>query len=125
LHGSPDLGSDVDIRVTGKLTRYNHDNTADVKLRPGRGRPHKIEFAKILDRPTGAPPPSSTVILVPEPSPPPSMDELTPVIKFQPVRPSFHLFSWGTFVAVLGMIVVGMFLEVGTIIFTAAIHVFY
>ena len=44
----PTIGSEIEVRRSGKITRYNNDNTMNVKLNQGPGRPHKVRFADVL-----------------------------------------------------------------------------
>ncbi len=43
----PKIGSEVTVARRGKITRYNNDNTANVKFDDGPGRPHKLSFDDI------------------------------------------------------------------------------
>lgn len=51
----PEVGSEVPVRVTGRITRYNNDDTVNVKLDGRPGRPRKVAFADVLSVPPSIP----------------------------------------------------------------------
>ncbi|MDQ8700738.1 hypothetical protein [Hyphomicrobium sp. LHD-15] len=115
----PTIGSEIEVRRTGKVTRYNDDNTLNVKLKEGRGRPHKVRFADILHPPTGSQPAPATTSFttLPALAPIPPL----PPLEAQEEKPnnSGRLLGIGTIVTVLGMIVAGIFHGVGVQLWSA------
>jgi hypothetical protein len=114
----PTIGSEVEVRRTGKVTRYNNDNTLNVKLKEGRGRPHKVHFADVL-HPHATPAqeaPSGTSALTPL-APLPAL----PPLEIQEAKPKRggHLLGIGTIVTVLGMVGAGIFHGMGVQLWNA------
>lgn len=114
----PTIGSEIDVRRTGRITRYNNDNTLNVKLKEGRGRPHRISFADVL-HPNPVPAQetpncsASLPALVPRPALPPlESHEERP-------RKSGRLLSIGTIIAVIGMVGAGIFHGMGVQLWNA------
>ncbi|MGE3229369.1 MAG: hypothetical protein AB7J30_08020 [Hyphomicrobium sp.] len=114
----PAIGSEIEVRRSGKITRYNNDNTVNVKLNQGPGRPHKVRFTDVL-HPTPAPsrdPPSNSTALpalVPLPASPPQESHK------ERTRKGGRLLSIGTIVAVIGMVGAGIFHGMGVQLWNA------
>jgi hypothetical protein len=99
----PDVGSEVHVRLPGRITRYNNDNTVNIKLDSRPGRPRKVPFEHVLTPPVAEP-----VSRLPSPSEGDTCSE--PAQKASASR----LLSWATFVSVAGAIVLGIFHGIGT-----------
>jgi hypothetical protein len=114
----PDVGSDVAVRRSGKVTRYNDDNTVNVKFDSGRGRPHKIKFGDVLDRSLDCESATATVL---EPLPPfsplPSLGTMVASNKGVQRSKKFYVLSWATAAAVAGAIGIGILHGMGARLF--------
>lgn len=112
----PAIGSEIEVRRSGKITRYNNDNTVNVKLNQGPGRPHKVRFTDVLHPapvPTQELPSAALPALVPLPALPP--------LEPHEGRPKKRgrLLSIGTIVAVIGMVGAGIFHGMGVQLWNA------
>jgi hypothetical protein len=100
----PDVGSEVHVRLPGRITRYNNDNTVNVKLDSKPGRPRKVPFEHVLTTPVAAEPAAT---------PPPAVGGDTCSEPAEKVS-AFRLLSWATLLSVVGAIALGIFHGIGT-----------
>lgn len=123
----PEVGSEVPVILNGRITRYNSDNTLNVKLRPGPGRPHKIPFHKVVDTLPREMPPianDSVKAVIPQLEPLPQLQPLPPLSPIacepahaEPCEPTSKrrsVLSWATFAAVGGTIALGIIHGIGS-----------
>ena len=110
----PTIGSEIEVRRSGKITRYNNDNTLNVKLKSGRGRPHKVPFGDVIHPVTVASVPANDICPV---SPLPALEPipaLPPMNSTPPERRRSRTgLIIGSVLTIGGMIIAGVFHEIG------------
>lgn len=94
----PEIGSEVPILRNGVITRYNDDNTVNVKFDSGPGRPHKVAFKHV--NPPALPPVHPFEALHPLPA-------LDPLPPSEEKKGKGGLF-WTAVLTVIGGIAVGV-----------------
>lgn len=73
----PEIGSEVTFLKNGRITRYNDDNTVNIKLDAKPGRPLKVHFSKI----------KNDCAPVPALPPPLPLASLKPLLPLDPLAP--------------------------------------
>lgn len=99
----PEIGSEVTFLKNGRITRYNDDNTVNIKMDDRPGRPLKVHFSKIKGdcEPAPATPPPLPIATL-QPLPP--LDPLPPL---EEKKGKGGLF-WTGVLTVVGGIAVGV-----------------
>lgn len=100
----PEVGSEVPVRLSGRITRYNNDNTVNIKLDGRRGRPRKVPFEHVLTAPTTTEPAAAL---------PPARGGDACSEPAQKASAS-RLLSWASFLTVGGAVALGVFHGIGT-----------
>ncbi len=103
----PEVGSEVPVRLTGRITRYNNDDTVNVKFDSRPGRPRKVAFSDVLSMPPPVPPAEPVQALASSAG----RDGCSGVTQ----RTSkARLLSWASVLTVASAVVAGIFHGIGT-----------